>query len=184
MALMQTNLTYRLVDNQKILGKLLPAFIHNGGDYFLINIAVYADGMIYCWEWVDIDVFIEKLKSGRVVTTLPEDANVSIHHVIYFSVKNVLFSVPESEFLKEILDVIEELNDRPTSLHNFIQAKKQCWDEPNEENRKIMHETFEKIPHHRKKYVLNERDHRYFKEQGIKTYRTVWELKENNQTEL
>ena len=109
-----------------IRGKHLPAFIHNGG-YYLTNIAVYADGMIYCWEMVDVEGFIKKLKSGWVVTSLPEDAEVSVSDVTAFTAKNILFRVPESEFLKEVLDVIEELNDRPTSMIKFIRAKQVYW---------------------------------------------------------
>lgn len=175
MTLVATNLTYRIVNGHMIPGKHLPAFIHNGG-YYLTNIAVYADGMIYCWEMVDVEGFIKKLKGGRVVTSLPEDAEVSVSDVTAFTARNILFRVPESEFLKEVLDVIEELNDRPNSWVKFIRAKKVYWSESNEETSRSMLEAFEKVPHHKKKYVLDERDKRYLEAQGVKVYSTVWEL--------
>ena len=167
-----------MVGGQMVRGQLLPAFINNGG-YHLTNIAVYADGMIYCWEMVDIEGFIKKLNSRWVVTSLPEDAEVSVSGVTAFTAKNILFRVPESEFLKEVIDVIEELNDRPTSAMKFIRAKQLYWSEPTEENSRLMLEAFENVPHHKKKHALTERDKKYLKEQGVKTHSTVWELDES-----
>jgi hypothetical protein len=167
-----------MVDGRMIRGKFLPAFIKNGGVYHLTDIAVYADGVIYCWEMVDVEGFARKLDAGWVVTSLPEGAEVSLSNLTQFTARDILFRVPESEFLKEVLDVIEELNDRPTSLHKFIQAKKLYWNEPSEGHGDLMLEAFGRVPHHKKKFALNERDKRYLQERGVKPYGTVWELDE------
>jgi hypothetical protein len=167
-----------MADGRMIPGKFLPAFIKNGGCYYLTDIAIYVDGVIYCWEMVDVEGFIRKLDAGWVVTSLPEGAEVSLSNLTHFTARDILFRVPESEFLKEVLDVIEELNGRPTSLHKFIRAKQIYWDEPSEEHSELMLEAFGKVPHHRKKFVLNERDKRYLRERGVKSYSTVWELDE------
>jgi hypothetical protein len=171
------NLTFRIVEDREILGVFLPAFINNV-QYYLTNIIVYADGMVDCWGLVDWEGFIRKVESGWVITSLPEGAEVSVHPITCFIAKDILYKVPESEFIKQALDAVEELNGRPTSLEQFINAKKFYWEEPNDGNRALMHEAFERVPHHMKKYVLNERDKRYFREQGIRTYETVWELNE------
>lgn len=167
--------TYRIVEDKIIFGVLLPAFIHNG-TYFFTNIAVYQDGMIDCWELVNFDDFVKKVKSGWVITTLPENADVSFSSITNFSCFEILYSVPENEFIKDVADAIEELNDRPSSLYFFWQFKKAFWENPTEENRKLMIESFERVPHHKKKFVTNPRDRKFFKEQGIKSYDTVWEL--------
>ena len=167
--------TYRIVDDKIIFGVFLPAFIHNV-TYHFTNIAVYKDGMIDCWGLVDFDGFLEKVNSGWVATTLPENADVSFSRITDFKATEILYSVPESEFVKDVLDAIEELNDRPSSLCIFWEAKKAFWENPTENNRRTMLETFEKVPHHRKKFVTNPRDRKYFKEQGIKSYDTVWEF--------
>jgi hypothetical protein len=160
---------------RRSLGKLLPAFIHHGA-YHLTNIVVYADGMVDCWGLVDWAGFLQKVESGWVVTTLPEGAEVSLSLLTHFKATKILFAVPEPEFVKEALDAIEELNGRPNSSTQFIEAKKLYWAHPSDENRAAMHAAFERVPHHRKKFTLNERDKRYFREQGIKAYETVWEL--------
>jgi hypothetical protein len=53
-------------------------------------------------------------------------------------------AVPESEFVKEAFDAIEELNGRPTSLEQLIEARKLYRGEPIAENRELMHEAFER----------------------------------------
>src|SRR6185503_17162281 len=106
---MWNNKTFRTVEGRQIPGLLLPAFIHNGA-YHLTNIAVFADGMVECWGLVDWDTFLQKVESGWVVTSLPPDAEVSINPITHFTATKLLFTVPESEFVKHALDVIEELN--------------------------------------------------------------------------
>lgn len=167
--------TYRIVEDQLIFGVLMPAFIHNV-TYFFTNISVYQDGIIDCRELIDFDNFVKKVKSGRIVTTLPENADVSFSSITSFKTAEIIYSVPESEFIKDVSDAIKELNDRPTSIYFFVQAKNAFWKNPTDENRKIMIEYFEKVPHHRKKFVTNPRDRKYFKEQGIKSYDTIWEF--------
>jgi hypothetical protein len=169
------DITFRIVNDKPVLGVFLTAFINNGA-YYLTKIGVYADGMIDCWGLVDFEGFIRKAKSGWVVTMLPEGAEVGISDFTMFTANKMLYSVPESEFIKEVLDAIEELNARPSSMLLFVEAKKKYWNSPTEENQKLMHEAFEKVPHHKNKFVTNPRDRKYFKEQGIKSYDTVWEL--------
>ncbi|MFF3032590.1 hypothetical protein ACFVS7_16500 [Streptomyces rubiginosohelvolus] len=41
--------------------------------------AVYTDGLIDCWGLVTIEEFEEKLRTGRVATTLPDGAGASAH---------------------------------------------------------------------------------------------------------
>jgi hypothetical protein len=115
---LKSNITFRIVDDQQVLGAFLTVFIHNG-DYHLTKIAVYADGMIDCWGLVDFNEFVRKVRSGWIVTTLPEEAKVSVSQITSFTANEILYSVPESEFIKEVLDTIEELNERPCSLELF-----------------------------------------------------------------
>jgi hypothetical protein len=63
--------TYRVVDGEQIPGTWRHVFIHNGGTYFLADLLIYADGLIDCWDHVDLDGLREKLKSGWVATEPP-----------------------------------------------------------------------------------------------------------------
>lgn len=44
--------TYRVVDGARIEGTWRPAFIWNGGTYYLTDLLIYADGKVDCWGLV------------------------------------------------------------------------------------------------------------------------------------
>jgi len=47
-------------------GVVLPAFIRNGG-YFFINLPVYADGLVDAWDLLDRQLFEEKLLTESLI---------------------------------------------------------------------------------------------------------------------
>lgn len=73
--------TYRIVDGERIEGSWRHIFIKNGRTYFLSALKVYADGLIDCWGLVDFTTFQQKVASGWVATTFPQDAQASAHHL-------------------------------------------------------------------------------------------------------
>ena len=44
----------RISRTRIIEGVTVPAFIHNGGIHFFVNLQVFADGLVDCWELVDL----------------------------------------------------------------------------------------------------------------------------------
>ena len=66
--------TWRNVDGERIEGTWRHAFIRNGGNYFLTDLLIYADGMVDCWGLETLEGFADKLASGWVATDLPEGA--------------------------------------------------------------------------------------------------------------
>lgn len=151
--------TYREESGKRIPGQNLTAFIHNGGIHFLTEITVYQDGMIDCWELVNFEKFKRKVAKGWVVTTLPEGANVSVGvGLAQFTATKVSSFVDEAEFIKEVADVIEELNSRPTSSIKCKQAYKAYQQNPTEETRALLQQAYESIPEHNRRYVLGDMD--------------------------
>ncbi|WP_327306569.1 NADAR family protein [Streptomyces sp. NBC_01298] len=65
--------THRTVDGIRIPGTWRPAFIRNG-HHHLIDLFIYADGLIDCWGLCTVEEFEEKLRIGWVATTVPEGA--------------------------------------------------------------------------------------------------------------
>jgi hypothetical protein len=63
----QVNTTYpqAIISRTKILeGRYVNSIINNGGSYFLIDLPVYEDGVVNCWETVDIDTLKIKISTG------------------------------------------------------------------------------------------------------------------------
>lgn len=59
-------------------GWCLPAFIHNG-DYHYAQLKVFSDGMIDCWDALDLPLFRDKLETGWIAMTVPPGERLSMY---------------------------------------------------------------------------------------------------------
>jgi hypothetical protein len=144
-----------------VSGTYLHAFIRNG-DYFLTEIKIYADGKVDCWELVDFEAFKQKVRSGWVVTQLPEHARVSISGVASFVAREVRSFIEPEEFIKEVAEEIEELNGRPTAGNRCRAAYKAFQTEQTEAARQRLRQAYEAVPEHLRGSVLRDIDTKDF----------------------
>lgn len=148
---------FRHHDGQRIPGFRRMAFIHNW-DYHLAEIRVYADGMVDCWELVDFDGFRQKVREGWVVTRLPEGATVQLSPLGSFRATEVRNDVPEADFVREVADLIDELQGRPTSSERCLWTWERFRSEPSEENRGELRAAYELVPVHLRDGLLGDQD--------------------------
>ncbi|WP_067812516.1 NADAR family protein [Actinomadura kijaniata] len=151
--------TYRVVDGERIEGVLRPVFVRNG-DYYLTNMAIFADGAIDCWGWTDLDGLRGKLESGWIATELEPDGRASVHHLASWRFAEPATAVSAEDLLGEVADVIEELNGRPTSAERCLEAVSRYLETRREEDRLALRAAYEAIPSHQRVYVLGDMDHR------------------------
>lgn len=156
---------YREVGGVLILGVSRPIYIHNG-DYHLIELKIYADGIIDCWELVTLNQFKDKIKSGWVVTELPKSAEVSIFPLGNLTATNTTCYIKPEELIKEIADSINELNGKPTTSELCRKAYEEYQKEPTEANKTRLKATYEAVPEHNRIFILGDQDH---KDQAIRT---------------
>jgi hypothetical protein len=147
-------------EGQEVRGTFLSAFIKNGDTYYLSDIQIFADGAIYCWEWVDFEGFKKKVASGWVRTTLPEDAPVSIYPLAQFQARDVASFVREQEFVKAVADEIERLNGRPTTLDVCFDAYQRWRAEKTDDAREALKVAYEAVPDYQRVLVLGDMDRR------------------------
>jgi len=149
---------YRELKNGTIVkGIGLPAFIHNGG-YHCVLIKIYEDGIIDCWEEVNFSQFVEKVRSGWVVTRLPKGEDISRTHSFYGKTDDIQTYVEEKEFIKEVRDTLDELQGKPTSSKRCQKAFSNFLAAPNKTNKKALEKEYKSIPDHLKRYVLGDMD--------------------------
>jgi len=151
------NKTSRIQDDVEIPGMYTHAFIRNGW-YFVSEIKVYQDGMIDCWDLVDFEGFKQKIMQGWVVTTLPNNAPVSVSPLVRFIATEIQTFVKEDEFIKEVADAIEELNGRPTSMDKCQEAFQRFQNEQSEEAIQHLEEAYEAVAEHLRWFVVDELD--------------------------
>jgi hypothetical protein len=121
------------VDGQERVTR--PVFIRNGGDYFLTDLEIYADGSIFCWEWVDPAGLKAKLASGWVATSFEAGARTSVHHLASWRFAELQSWITPERLLGEVADEIDKLNDRPDSTGRCLLALDQYLQSRSEEDR-------------------------------------------------
>ncbi|MGE7439471.1 NADAR family protein [Kitasatospora sp. NPDC001175] len=150
--------TFRHADGERIPGTWRHVFIRNGGDYFLTDLLIYADGLVDCWGLVTVEELAEKLRSGWVATTLEDGARASAHHVAAWKFAEVQSWTTPEELLGEVRDEIDRLNGRPDSTGRCLAAVTVFRAEPSEEQRAALREAYLAIPEHLRRYALGDMD--------------------------
>jgi predicted NAD-dependent protein-ADP-ribosyltransferase YbiA (DUF1768 family) len=150
--------TYRVVDGQRIEGVMRPAFINNGGRYFLTNLKIYADGVVDCWGNCTLEQFADKVRRGWVATALPDGAQASAHHVGAWTMAEPRAWVDADALIGEVADEIDTLAGRPDSTRRCRAAVDTYLAEPTEANRQRITETYQAIPKHLRVYALGDMD--------------------------
>ncbi len=107
-----TRKTVRLKNGKPIAGELFSIILNNSG-YFLIDLAVYADGYINCLGEISIDQLRSYLASGKLVRTLPQGNNkIFVPHVGFIHAKTSSPTGYDDEhFIKIIERAIQRLNE-------------------------------------------------------------------------
>jgi len=169
--------TYRLDGDKRVDGVFAMAFIHNG-QYFLTHISIYADGMIDCWGLVDFSTFKEKVRSGWVVTQIPEGANVSVSFLAMFKAKEASCFIEPEDFILEVADEIERLNGRSTTDARCLEAWKTYEKEPLPQNIEILRSAYEAVPKHNRRFILGDMDSKDFPIRSVLYPKEMEELRE------
>ena len=108
----------RIARTKMIDGVVTPVFICNGGSYFFINLEVYADGLVNCWEFVDFPLFQEKLRIGWVKTRVPDGKEISVHGLGAWTIAGGSWELDSNALLERVKALVQELNPRMENLHD------------------------------------------------------------------
>jgi hypothetical protein len=108
----------RIVRTRRIEGRTTPAFIYNAG-YFLHNLAVYEDGLVDCWELVDLPLFRKKLRNSWVSTEVPDGQHLHVHHLAGWTVAEGTWALDAGGLVDRIRELVRELNPRMENLYEL-----------------------------------------------------------------
>ena len=100
-----------------IEGVVTPAFIHNGS-YFFVNLPVYADGLVECWEMVDLPLFEEKLRTGWVVTNVPDGEQINVHGLGTWKVHEGSWALSPQALRQRVQALVKDLNPKLENLYD------------------------------------------------------------------
>jgi predicted NAD-dependent protein-ADP-ribosyltransferase YbiA (DUF1768 family) len=159
--------TSRQVEGHEVAGRTRLAFIKNGGTYFLTELVIYADGMVDCWDLVDLDEFERKVRSGWVATTFEDGAQASAHHLASWTMSSSQPWVSADELIGEVRDTADDLAGRPDSTERCLAALGSYLDDPTKANRRALLDAYLAVPGHLRTYMLGDMDYRDWPVQAV-----------------
>ena len=110
-----------------IEGMATAAIIHNGA-YFLIDMPVYEDGSIDCWERIPLGEAAEKLNSGWLVTSIPDGKSVCIDQLGEFHIKNARWNFSPESYEQHLWDLVKKMNGGLVGLFQETSEQKAKWE--------------------------------------------------------
>jgi len=107
----------------KILeGISIPAIIHNR-TYFFVDLPVYEDGRVECWDFKDLNHFKSKVNEGWIVLNIPDGESISIHGLGEWPLTNGNWTFNSRTFIDYVLSLIKEMNPAMANIYQHTEKK-------------------------------------------------------------
>lgn len=119
---------------KQIEGTTTPGIIHNGGQHFLISVQIYEDGMINCWELVDLKGLKRKIDDYWLGSHIPNGELLSIHGLGAYRVEQANWVYNDSSYYEHIQRKIRMLNPEFQNIAEITPRQQQLM-----ETRRISH---------------------------------------------
>lgn len=115
-------------------GTSIPGIIRNGGQYFYIGVDIYEDGMINCWELVDLKGLKNKIDLNWLTPVVPLGENLSIHGLGAFRVKETNWRFHPDSYYEHIKQTIRVMNPEFVNIYEVSEREQKQW-----ETRRVAH---------------------------------------------
>lgn len=99
-------------------GFSIPGIIHNM-QYHFTDLQVYSDGLISCWEMVDLPMFKGKLDKRWVVTSIPDGEAISIFNLGHWIIEQGQWNHNTETLYDYVHSLVKLLNPKLENLHNY-----------------------------------------------------------------
>lgn len=117
-----------------IEGTVVPGIINNGGHYFYIDVDVYEDGMVNCWELVDLRGLRDKIHSNWLSPSIPAGEHLSVHGLGSYTVESANWLFNKESYFQHIKSKVKTLNPEWENIYTITaREQKSC------EERRIVH---------------------------------------------
>lgn len=113
---------------QRIEGVTVPAIIHNR-QYFWLNMAVYEDGAVSCWEKTDFCDVIRQLERGWLTFSAPEGCALSVHGLCTLEIVSANWDFDKESYRQFIEDTVRTINPEMANIYETTPREKQMWKE-------------------------------------------------------
>ena len=111
---------------QRIEGVTVPAVIHNR-QYFWLNMAVYEDGTISCWEKTDLCDVIRQLERGWLTFGVPAGSALSVHGLCTLDIISANWKFDNESFRQFIETTVRSINPEMANIYETTPREKEKW---------------------------------------------------------
>jgi hypothetical protein len=126
---MKQGITMKNVYYKRIIeGHTVPAIIHNF-NYFYLDMAVYEDGSVSCWDRVEIDKLPHELERGWLTTQIPIGEHLSIHGLGSYKIVQAEWKHTSESFVQNVYDILRQMNPEKEGLYKETSVQRQRWDQ-------------------------------------------------------
>lgn len=87
--------------------------------YHFTDLQVYSDGLISCWEMVDLPMFKDKLNKGWVVTSIPNGEAISIFNLGHWTIEQGEWQHSKETLYEFVYSLVKKLNPTLENLYNY-----------------------------------------------------------------
>lgn len=103
-------------------GFSIPAIIRNGS-YFFVDLDVYEDGRVNCWNFEDFEHFKKDVRRGWVRLSIPDNEEISIHGLGAWTIMGGSWIFEPESFIDYVLSLIKKLNPRLKNIYKHREKK-------------------------------------------------------------
>ncbi|CEN38616.1 DUF7638 domain-containing protein [Capnocytophaga cynodegmi] len=112
----------KVYKTQEIQGVSIPAIIQNGS-YHFVDLDVYENGRVYCWNFHDFEIFKDEIKQEWVVLGIPDGENISIFNLGNWKIKNSKWIFNKNSFINYVESLIQEMNPQWKNIYTYVEKK-------------------------------------------------------------
>lgn len=111
---------------QTIEGVTVPAVIHNV-NYFWLNMGVYEDGTISCWNKTDLSDVPYQLNRGWLTPRVPEGKGLSVYGLCWLEIIKADWKFNSDSYYKFIRETVRSLNPEMANIYKTTEREKAKW---------------------------------------------------------
>lgn len=105
-----------------IEGVTIPGFINNG-IHFFVDLEVYEDGRVECWNFEDFEHFKNDVKRDWVSVSVPDGNGISIHSLGNWAISDGSWIHDKNSFINYVWSIVKHLNPTLTNLYKYTEKK-------------------------------------------------------------
>ena len=88
-------------------------------NFFFVDLDVYENGRVQCWNFEDFDHFVRDVKRGWVIPAMPDREAISIHGLGSWTIADGEWLFNKETFVAYVQSLIKDLNPKLENIYKY-----------------------------------------------------------------